>query len=118
MHPLPCCFQPTQVRQSPHMSTSPYARHLDKCPANYQPLTPLTFLERSAATFPAQLAVVHGRLRFTYADLYARTRRLASALRAHGVGAGDTVSAMLPNTPPMLEAHYGVPMAGGVLHAL
>ncbi len=100
------------------MSTSPYARHLEKTPANYQPLTPLTFLDRAAATFPAQVAVVHGRLRFTYADLYARTRRLASALRAHGVGPGDTVSVMLPNAPPMLEAHYGVPMTGAVLHAL
>jgi fatty-acyl-CoA synthase len=100
------------------MSTSPYARHLDRTAANHQPLTPITFLERAAATFPAQPAVVHGALRLTYAELYARTRRLASALAARGIGPGDTVSAMLANTPPMLEAHYGVPMTGAVLHAL
>jgi fatty-acyl-CoA synthase len=81
-------------------------------------LTPLTLLERAAATFPAQLAVVHGRLRLTYAEFYARARRLASALAARAIGPGDTVSVMLPNTPPLLEAHYGVPMTGAVLHSL
>jgi fatty-acyl-CoA synthase len=100
------------------MSTSPYARHLDRAAANHQPLTPLTFLERAAATFPAHLAVVHGGLRLTYSELYGRTRRLASALAVRGIGPGDTVSAMLANTPAMLEAHYGVPMTGAVLHAL
>jgi fatty-acyl-CoA synthase len=100
------------------MSASPYARHLDKTPANHQPLTPLSFLERAAAAFPAHLAVVHGRLRLGYAELYARARRLASALAAHGIGPGDTVSAMLSNTPAMIEAHYGVPMIGAVLHSL
>jgi fatty-acyl-CoA synthase len=100
------------------MSTSPYARHLDKTAANYQPLTPLSFLDRTAATFPEHPAVVHGRLRFTYRELYARTRRLASALAARGVGPEDTVSVMLPNVPAMIEAHYGVPMLGAVLHAL
>jgi fatty-acyl-CoA synthase len=100
------------------MSTSPYARHLDKTPANHQPLTPLSFLERAAATFPEHLAVVHGQLRFTYADLYARARRLASALAARGIGPGDTVSVMHANTPAMVEAHYGVPMTGAVLHSL
>src|SRR5262249_26496548 len=100
------------------MSPSPYARHLDKTPANYQPLTPLTLLERAASTFPGHLAVVHGRLRRTYAELYARTRRLASALTARGIGPGDTVSVMLPHVPAMVEAHYGVPMTGAVLHSL
>ncbi|HEX5997788.1 MAG TPA: acyl-CoA synthetase [Hyphomicrobiaceae bacterium] len=100
------------------MSDSPYAHHLDKTPANHQPLTPLSFLERAAATFPAHPAVVHGRLRYTYAELYARARRLASALARRGIGAGDTVSVMLLNTPPMIEAHYGVPMLGAVLHSL
>src|SRR5262245_25109880 len=100
------------------MSTSPYAHHLEKTAANYQPLSPLSFLERATATFPYHLAVVHGRLRLSYAELYARARRLASALAARGIGPGDTVSAMLPNVPALIEAHYGVPMTGAVLHAL
>ena len=100
------------------MSPNPFAQNLDKNPANYQPLTPLSLLERAAAVFPNHVAVIHGTRRFTYAEFYARTRRLASQLAAHGVGPGDTVSVMLPNTPPMLEAHYGVPMVGAVLHAL
>ena len=100
------------------MSANPYIQHLDKNAANHQALTPLTFLDRAAAVFPRHVAVVHGRLRFTYAELYARARRLASALATHYIGPGDTVSVMLANTPPMLEAHYGVPMTGGVLHAL
>jgi 3-(methylthio)propionyl---CoA ligase len=100
------------------MSENPYARDLGKTPANYQPLTPFTLLERSAAVYPDHTAVIHGRVRHTYADFYARARRLASALARRGVGPGDTVSVMLPNTPPMLEAHYGVPMTGAVLHAI
>jgi fatty-acyl-CoA synthase len=100
------------------MSPNPFAQNLDKNPANYQPLTPLSFLERAAAVFPNHVAVIHGARRLTYAEFYARARRLASRLAAHGIGPGDTVSVMLPNTPPMLEAHYGVPMAGAVLHAL
>src|SRR5690606_11768070 len=67
---------------------------------------------------PDQLAVVHGAMRLNYAAFYARCRRLASALAAHGIGRGDTVSVMLANTPPMLEAHYGVPMTGAVLNTL
>jgi fatty-acyl-CoA synthase len=67
---------------------------------------------------PHHPAVIHGAQRFTYAELYARARRLASALTARGIGVGDTVSVMLANTPPMIEAHYGVPMTGGVLHAI
>ncbi len=100
------------------MSTSPYDFHLDKNPANYQPLTPTVFLERAALVYPEHTAIIHGGLRVSYRDFYARTRRLASALKARGIGYGDTVSVMLSNTPPMLDAHYGVPMTGGVLHAI
>jgi fatty-acyl-CoA synthase len=98
--------------------TSPYDVGLDKNPANHQPLTPLTLLERAAAVFPDHAAVIHGRLVRSYRDFYARSRRLASALQKAGVGRGDTVSVMLANTPAMLEAHYGVPMAGAVLNTL
>ncbi|WP_288581565.1 acyl-CoA synthetase [uncultured Methylobacterium sp.] len=95
-----------------------YDHGLDRNPANHQPLTPLTFLERAAAVFPDRTAVIHGGLRRSYRDLYARCRRLASALEAHGVGRGDTVAVMLANTPAMIECHYGVPMAGAVLNTL
>ncbi|WP_407049873.1 acyl-CoA synthetase [Methyloraptor flagellatus] len=95
-----------------------YETDLDKNPANYQPLTPLTFLERSAKVFPDQTAIIHGNARTSYADLYARARRLGSALAKRGIAKGDTVSVMLSNTPPMLEAHYGVPMCGAVLNTL
>jgi fatty-acyl-CoA synthase len=103
--------------------TLPVRRHvydqgLDKTAANYQPLTPLTFLDRTATVYPNHVAVIHGRQRTTYAELYSRARRLASALVALGVAPGDTVTVMLPNTPPMIEAHYGVPMTGAVLHTL
>lgn len=100
------------------MQYSPYERDLDRNPANFQPLTPLSFLARSAAVFPDQLAIVNGNQRFTYREFYARSRQLASALSAKGIGKGDTVSVMLANTPPMLEAHYGVPMTKGVLHSI
>ena len=95
-----------------------YDTDLDRNAANFQPLTPLGFLERSAAIFPDRLAVVHGAVRRNYRDLYARARRLASALAAHGVGKNDTVTVMLANTPAMLECHFGVPMAGAVLNTL
>jgi fatty-acyl-CoA synthase len=100
------------------MSGNPYAQHLDKCAANFQPLSPLPFLERAAAVHPARIALIHGGRRQTYAEFYRRTRRLACALSQRGIGAGDTVSVMLANTPPMLEAHYAVPMIGAVLHAM
>jgi fatty-acyl-CoA synthase len=100
------------------MSSNPYALHLDKRAANFQPLSPLPFLERAAAVHPQHTAIIHGTQRVTYAEFYARVRRLASALAAQGIGPGDTVSVMLANTPPMLEAHYGVPMTGAVLHAI
>jgi fatty-acyl-CoA synthase len=98
--------------------TNPYDIDLDRNPANFQPLTPLNFLERAAAVYPAQTAIIHGPLRRTYAQFYARARRLASALAKRGIGRGDTVSVMLANTPAMLEAHYGVPMTQGVLNTL
>jgi fatty-acyl-CoA synthase len=100
------------------MAKNPYETNLDKTEANYQPLTPLSFLERSAQVFPDRTAIIHGKARTTYADFYARSRKLASILAAKGIGNGDTVSAMLSNTPPMLEAHYGVPMTGAVLHSM
>lgn len=92
---------------------------LDRNPANFQPLTPLTFLERSAAVFPDHTAIIHGPLRRSYAAFYERTRQLGSALASRfGIGRGDTVSVILLNTPAMLECHYGVPMCGGVLHSI
>jgi len=95
-----------------------YDRDLDRVPANHQPLSPLGYLDRAARTFPDHVAVIHGPLRRSYADLYARCRRLASALVRHGIGRGDTVAAMLANTPAMVECHYGVPMTGAVLNTL
>ncbi|WP_436638986.1 acyl-CoA synthetase [Microbaculum sp. FT89] len=95
-----------------------YDRDLDKNPANYQQLTPLAFLERAGSVFPDHTAIIHGNARTTYADFYARARRLASALAKRGIGKGDTVSVMLANTPPMLEAHYGVPMTKAVLNTM
>src|SRR5258706_2210739 len=97
---------------------NPYDIDLDRNPANFQPLTPLPFLERAAAVYPRHTAIIHGPLRRTYAEFYARARKLASALSKHGIGRGDTVSVMLANTPAMLEAHYGVPMTQGVLNTL
>ncbi|WP_417766822.1 acyl-CoA synthetase [Stappia sp.] len=97
---------------------NPYMRDLDKTAANHTPLSPLSFLARAAHVFPAQTAIVHGRQRVSYAQFYARARQLASALAARGIGKNDTVTVMLSNTPPMLEAHYGVPMTGAVLHSL
>src|SRR5262245_1138255 len=97
---------------------SPYDTDLDRNPANFQPLTPLTLLERAASVFPDHTAVIHGKLRRSYAELYARARRLASALSRRGIARGDSVSVLAANTPAMLEAHYGVPMAGAVLNTL
>lgn len=100
------------------MSANPYDTDLDRNPANHQPLTPLTFLERAALVFPEHTAIVHGALRRSYAEFYARSRQLASALAQQAIGRGDTVSAVLANTPAMLECHYGVPMCGAVLHSV
>jgi fatty-acyl-CoA synthase len=98
--------------------SNPYDTGLGKTAANYQPLTPLVFLERAASVHPDHTAIIHGPARTSYAELYARARKLASSLASRGIGSGDTVSVMLANTPPMLEAHYGVPMTGAVLHAI
>jgi fatty-acyl-CoA synthase len=100
------------------MPISPYDIDLDRNPANFQPLTPLSLLERTASVFPDQLAIVHGPLQRSYREFYARSRRLASALGRRGIGRGDTVSVVLANTPAMLECHYGVPMTGAVLNTI
>ena len=97
---------------------NPFRVGLDKTPANYAPLSPLSFLARAAHVHPDHTAVIHGDRRYSWAQTYARCRQLASALAQRGVGEGDTVSAMLFNTPEMFEAHYGVPMVGAVLHAI
>jgi fatty-acyl-CoA synthase len=106
------------VKLPDQLAMSVYDLDLDKKPANYQPLTPLTFLQRAAAVYPAQAAIIHGNARSSYAQFYARCRQLASALSQCGIGKGDTVSALLANTPAMLECHYGVPMVRAVLNTL
>ena len=98
--------------------TSIYDQDLPRNEANFAPISPLSFIERTAEVYPDRLAIVHGALRQTWSQTYARTRQLASALRKAGIGKNDTVAVMLPNTPPMVEAHFGVPMAGAVLNAL
>lgn len=100
------------------MAQSPYNTDLDRNPENYQPLTPLTFLERAASVYLDHTAIVHGGLRRSYASFYTRARQLGSTLQQVGVGRGDTVSVMLANTPAMLECHCGVPMCGAVLHSI
>ena len=95
-----------------------YDQHLDQVPANYEPLSPLTFLERAASVFPNKTAVVHGEVRRTWAETYARCRRLASALSKRGIGVGDTVAVMCPNLPEHFEAHFGIPMVGAVLNSI
>src|SRR4051794_8409249 len=100
------------------MKTNPFETDLDRNPANYAPLTPLGFIERAAQVHPERLSVVHGAARYTWRQTYERARRLASALSRRGISVGDTVAVMLPNTPPMYEAHFGVPMCGAVLNAL
>ncbi|OJU48198.1 MAG: acyl-CoA synthetase [Mesorhizobium sp. 61-13] len=97
---------------------SSFERDLDKNPANYQNLTPLTYLERAAKVFPAHIAIIHGNQRISYRDFWRRSLKLASALAREGIGKGDTVTVMLSNTPAMLEAHFGVPMVKAVLHCL
>ncbi len=118
---------PLRVRAKRQLRPSPQPRRpkpsnvydeLPRTPANFQPLTPLTMLERAAGVFPDRIAVIHGAQRTSYAEFYRRCCRLAAALAAHGIGKNDTVAAVLANTPAMLEAHYGVPMAGGVLNAI
>lgn len=98
--------------------TSKYDQNLDRNAANFAALTPLSFIERTASVYPERLAIVHGDLRQTWGQTYARCRQLASSLRKAGIGKNDTVAVILPNTPPMVEAHFGVPMAGAVLNTL
>ena len=95
-----------------------YEQGLERNAANYAPLTPLSFIARTAEVYPERLAIVYGQRRYAWADAYARARRLASALGRHGIAAGDTVAVMLANTPEMIDAHFGVPMTGGVLNSL
>ncbi|MFD1696966.1 acyl-CoA synthetase [Roseibium aestuarii] len=96
----------------------PYDQGLARREANYTPLSPLSFLARAADVFPDHIAIIHGKAKTDYRTFYARARQLGSALSGLGIGKNDTVTVMLSNTPPMLEAHYGVPMTGAVLHSL
>src|SRR5712692_12004559 len=107
----------TTMAKTPYDKTQ-YDLDLDRNPANFQPLTPLGFLERAAAVFPDHTAIIHGKLRRNYRDFHARATRLASALAKRGIARGDTVAVFLANTPAMLECHYGVPMTGAVLNTL
>src|SRR3984893_14987477 len=95
-----------------------YSIGLDKTPANYVPLTPLSFLARSAAVYPDHISAVYEGRVFTWSQTYERCKRFASWLAGRNIGHGDTVAAMLPNIPAMNELHFAVPMAGAVLHAL
>ena len=97
---------------------NPYSLGMDKNAANYVALSPLSFIERAARVYPDHPAVIYGRRRQTWLETFVRCRRLASALLARGVGTGDTVAAMLPNVPAMLEVHFGVPATGAVLNTL
>jgi fatty-acyl-CoA synthase len=90
-----------------------YQEGLDRNVANYTPLTPLTFIARTAYVYPERMAVIHGQRRYTWLQTFSRARRLASALAAEGVGEGDTVAALLNNTPEMIECHFGVPVTRG-----
>jgi fatty-acyl-CoA synthase len=101
-----------------NLKANPFETGLDKNAANHAPLTPLGFIERTAAVYPQRVSVIHGTKRFTWQETYARCRRLASALAKRGIGVGDTVAVMLANTPEMYECHFGVPVTGGVLNAL
>ena len=101
-----------------HLSKNKYEHGLGKNAANFTPLTPLSFIERTARVFPDYTAVIHGEIRRSWAETYQRCIKLASALHNRGVKKGDTVAMMLPNVPAALEAHFGVPMSGAVLNAL
>ena len=102
----------------PEHNPSIFNQDLDPTTANHQPLTPLTFLEWAETVYPDKVAVIHGHTEYTYREFAQRSRRLASALSKRGVGKGDTVAIMAPNTPPMLEAHYGVPMIGAIINGI
>ncbi|MEO6746512.1 MAG: AMP-binding protein, partial [Caldimonas sp.] len=98
--------------------TDPYNLGLDKNDANHVPLSPLSFIARTAFVYPDRVAMIHGDWQITWKESYARCRRLASALKRRGIGVGDTVAVMAPNVPAMYEAHFAVPMIGAVLNAL
>ena len=98
--------------------THPYEHGLDRNPANYTPLTPVSFLAKAAQTYPMRTAMIHGEVRRTWRETYERCRRLASALARRGLQRGDTVAAMLPNVPAMAELHFGPAMIGAVLNTL
>lgn len=100
------------------MSAKSYGKGLARCEANHVPLTPLGFLDRAALVHPKRVAVVHGDLTRTWDQTRERCYRLASALVARGIAPGDTVSVLAPNTPALLESHFGVPLAGAVLNAI
>src|SRR5690625_1827952 len=110
------CFADYKRREG--MVGDIYEQGLEQNSANYVPLSPLTFLERTASVYPDRLALIHGTRRQSWAETYRRCRQLASALVQRGVGKGDTVAVMLPNIPEMLEVHFGVPMSGAVLNTL
>ena len=95
-----------------------YSQNLERTPANYQPLTPITFLERAASVYPNKTAVIYGSQKYSYSKFYERCRKLASFFKGSGISRGETISVLLANTPSMLEAHYAVPMCGGVLHSI
>src|SRR6202046_435671 len=103
-----------QTTQTP----APYDTGLDRNAANFQPLTPLSFLARAAEVYPDHTAIIHGAQSWSYRQFYSRARQLASALVKRGIKRGDTVAVVLPNVPAMLEAHYGVAMAGAVLNSI
>ncbi len=100
------------------MSRTAQQSNSTKNPANYSPLTPLSFLDRAGNVYPNRISIIHGEQRYTWSQTYERCRRLGSALQKHGIGQGDTVAVMAPNIPALYEAHFGVPMAGGILNAL
>src|SRR3954468_22750126 len=104
------------IRMTQHRN--PFEVELDKNDANYVPLSPLSFIRRTAAVYPNRPAIIHGAIRRTWAESYDRCVRLASALSKRGIGFGSTVAVMAPNVPELFEAHFGVPMASGVLNAL
>ena len=112
----PATAQPTEASAS--ASTGIFEQDLPRNEANYAPISPLSFIERTAEVYPQRLAIIHGDLRRNWAEVFARCRQLASALEKHGIVKGDTVAVMLPNTPPMVEAHFGIPVTGAVLNAL
>ena len=103
---------------NPASSDNVYETDLERNPANHVALSPLSFIRRAASVYPGHPALIHGERRYTWRETYERTRRLASALAKRGIGAGDTVSVLAPNTPPVYEASFGVPMTGAVLNTI